>query len=159
MILWDMETASEEKWVKNQFGSLLNNNRVNIYKNWHHSKSAQDKNRKLTYMQTKLSGIIINDYNLPRTTRKSVKINITSASLLCNLCFFYTLKTGQNNRKIVHFAVSYLQHSCALISGKFEIFLRGRTPTLQKIDNFFKSRTRLAFCKKPVRTDLAVGGS
>ena len=144
MSLWYMEKARKNKKQTN-FGSFLNNNRVKIYKNWHPSKSAQNKNRTLTCMQTKTSGIFINDYNLSRTTRKSVKINSTSASFLCNLCFFPSL-TKPYKTIVKQFIL--LQHSCALHSGKFEIFLRGRTLPLQKIEKFYKSRTKLAFCQK-----------
>ena len=148
MSLLYMETARKNEKQTN-FGSLFNSNGVKIYENWHPSKrSAQNKNRTLSCMQTKPFGIFINDYNLSRTTRKSVKINSTSASLLCNLCFF-PHKTGQNDRETTE---SLLQHSCALHSGKFEKFLRGRTLPLQKIEKFYKSRSELAFCQKTRRS-------
>ena len=101
-------------------------------------------------MQTKSSGIFINDYNLSRTTRKSVKINSTSTSLLCNLCLF-PLKAGLNDRETVHFTEYFLQHSCALHYGKFEFLFCAEEPLFspQKIEIFYKSRTRLAFCQKP----------
>ena len=81
------------------------------------AKRAKQEQNRPTCMQTKSSGIFINDYNLSGTTRKSVKINSTSASLLCNLCFS-THITGQNDRETVHFAEPFLQHSCALHSAK-----------------------------------------
>ena len=87
MSLLYMETARKNEKQTN-FGSLFNSNGVKIYENWHPSKrSAQNKNRTLSCMQTKPFGIFINDNNLSRTTRKSVKTDSTS-SLLCKLCFF-----------------------------------------------------------------------
>ena len=142
----DTETARKNEKQTN-FGSLLNNNGVKIYKNWHPSKSAQNKNRTLTCMQTKPFGIFINDYNLPRTTRKSVKINSTSASLLCNLCFF----PSQNRTKR-----SWNSSFCWILPATFL-----RIAFLENWKNISQnwSRPRLAFCQKPIRADLPVGRS
>ena len=110
-------------------------------------------------MQTKPFGIFINIYNLSRTTRKSVKINRTSALLLCKLCFF-PHKTGQTIVK--HFIL--LNPSCDIpahcILGNLKNFCPEESkPTFPKIENFYKSRTRLPFCQKPIRAHLPVGRS